>query len=110
MKKNTKKRVKGAGRVGFLVKQDEFARMIEEGHPLRAIYNKHQDVLDISYSQFTRYVKRYIRTADHDTGRSDEHQKGQDAAADRARLTDNRNTGDAFTFDPTAGHRKEDYI
>lgn len=75
MEKDTKKRERGAGRVSFLAQRDEFAKLIEAGHPLRSIYTDHQDGLGIGYTQFTRYVTRYIRTVEDGRGRGHEGSK-----------------------------------
>lgn len=107
--KRHQKRVRGAGRVGFLARRDEFAKLIEAGHPLRSIYNDHQDALDISYSQFTRYVTRYIRTVDDGSGGSRERPKG-DATEDRPSSRGDQGTPQPFQFDPTAGRNKDDLI
>ncbi|MFJ7316424.1 TraK family protein [Pseudomonas sp. NPDC098747] len=53
---------RGAGRVAFLAHAEDFRKLVEAGHPLLAIYERHQGLLGISYSQFARYVARYIRS------------------------------------------------
>ncbi len=59
--RETKKPVRGAGRVAFLARQEGIKKMTEEGHPLLSIYQKYEGDLNISYSQFVRYVGRYIK-------------------------------------------------
>jgi len=63
---------KGAGRVAFLARADLFRSLVEAGHPQRSIYDDHAADLGISYSQFNRYVGKYLlgKAPDH------EHQKG----------------------------------
>ncbi|NNM59268.1 MAG: hypothetical protein HKM04_05585 [Legionellales bacterium] len=51
---------RGLGRVTFLAKQGLISEAIEAGWPLTLIYEKHAEKLNISYSQFSRYVARYI--------------------------------------------------
>lgn len=51
---------RGLGRVTFLAKQGLIAEAMEAGWPLTLIYEKHAEKLGISYSQFSRYVARYI--------------------------------------------------
>lgn len=51
---------KGAGRVAFLARLDSFASLMNAGHPQRSIYDDHAASLGISYSQFNRYVGKYI--------------------------------------------------
>ncbi len=56
------KQHRGAARVAFLARQEEIRRLFDAGHTLAAIYDAHSDVLGVmSYSQFTRYVARYVR-------------------------------------------------
>lgn len=56
-----KKRLKGAGRVAFLARIDEVRKEVAEGWPLVAIFDRHKGQLGgLSYSQFTRYVQRYV--------------------------------------------------
>ncbi|MCO1343017.1 hypothetical protein L0Z26_14040 [Burkholderia multivorans] len=35
--------------------------MVEAGYPVVQIYEQHGEELGISYSQFARYVARYVR-------------------------------------------------
>ncbi|EEJ6365847.1 TraK family protein [Escherichia coli] len=53
---------RGAGRVAFLARLDDIRKLLDAGHPLRAIYKDFADHLGIGYPQFTRYVGKYIRT------------------------------------------------
>ncbi|HEO70998.1 MAG TPA: hypothetical protein ENN80_07015 [Candidatus Hydrogenedentes bacterium] len=67
---------KGAGRVAFLARADLFRSLLNAGHPQRSIYDDHAADLGISYSQFNRYVRKYLlgKADDH------EHQKGPSPA------------------------------
>lgn len=69
MKKETKKTFLGAGRVAFLARKAAIEKMIGEGYPLIFIYEKHSRELNISYSQFARYVRKFIRSSTHETER-----------------------------------------
>jgi len=62
---------KGDGRVAFLARADLFRTLVDAGHPQRSIYDDHAADLGISYSQFNRYVGKYLlgKATDH------EHQK-----------------------------------
>jgi hypothetical protein len=62
----TKKAVRGSGRVAFLARLDAIKKMIEAGHPLLTIYQEHQSNLSFSYSQFVKYVHKYIRSKPKD--------------------------------------------
>ena len=66
MTENTKKVHRGAGRVAFLARLADFQRLLDAGHPMRAIYDDHREQLGIGYPQFTKYVGRYVRKSDHD--------------------------------------------
>ncbi len=65
-----KKVYRGAGRVAFLARLDDFRKLIDAGHPLRAIYDDYAERLGIGYPQFTKYVGRYVRKE-----KDDGHQK-----------------------------------
>ena len=62
MPKAPGKKHRGAGRVAFLARIEEIKQMVSEGHPLLSIYEKHQAELGTSYSQFARYVAKYVRS------------------------------------------------
>lgn len=52
----------GAGRVAFLARLDEFSGLIQAGWPVTVVYEIHGgDNIGLSYSQFARYVGKYIR-------------------------------------------------
>ncbi len=58
---------RGIGRVAFLAHLPAIQQGVDEGWPLTALYEKHQAELVITYSQFARYVARYITKAAHAT-------------------------------------------
>lgn len=49
------------GRVSFVAVMDEVRAEIERGVPLVWIYKAFEDRLDIGYTQFTKYVTRFIK-------------------------------------------------
>ena len=53
---------RGVGRVAFLAKLDNFRRLIEAGWPITLIYEDHGISTGLSYSQFARYIGKYVRT------------------------------------------------
>lgn len=62
MKNTPKEGLTGAGRVAFLARLEEFRGLIQAGWPVTVIYENHGgDNTGLSYSQFTRYVGKYIR-------------------------------------------------
>lgn len=62
MTKDSKTAIRGSGRVGFLARMDGIKKMIDAGHPLLFIYKEHEKHLSISYSQFVKYVHKFIRS------------------------------------------------
>ncbi len=56
------KKRRGIGRVAFLARLDEFRKLIEAGWPITFIYEDHGKSIGLSYSQFARYIGKYIRT------------------------------------------------
>lgn len=67
------KLLRGAGRVAFLARVDAIRKAISEGYTLTVVYNDHQKHLGISYSQFARYVSKFI-SQDKRTPRNDHAQ------------------------------------
>lgn len=107
---------KGAGRVTFLAHAEKIKELIASGHPQRSIYDEHAEALGISYSQFNRYVGKYV------LGKTEGgHQKGkvseavpQPAPATPAPVTTGSNTAEAapakrgaFTHDANASKRND---
>ncbi|HBO0936943.1 TPA: hypothetical protein NHZ32_003396 [Pseudomonas aeruginosa] len=63
MKNTPKEGLSGAGRVAFLARLEEFRVLIQAGWPVTVVYENHGgDKTSLSYSQFARYVGKYIRT------------------------------------------------
>ncbi len=62
MMKTPKEGLTGAGRVAFLARLNEFRGLIQAGWPVTVVYENHGgDNTGLSYSQFARYVGKYIR-------------------------------------------------
>lgn len=55
---------RGAGRVAFLAHIEAIRKAVNEGWPATAIYEEHKARVGITYSQFARYIARYITGAD----------------------------------------------
>lgn len=66
MTKAPKETLRGAGRVAFLARVADFRKLVDAGHPLLGIYESYKGELGISYSQFARYVAKYIRSPNHE--------------------------------------------
>jgi hypothetical protein len=56
------KKRRGVGRVAFLARLEEFRKLVEAGWPITSIYEDHGASTGLSYSQFVRYIGKYIRT------------------------------------------------
>jgi hypothetical protein len=54
---------RGAGRVAFLARLDSIRKMVEAGYPVVLIYEQYGEEMGISYSQFARYVARYVQSS-----------------------------------------------
>jgi hypothetical protein len=52
----------GAGRVAFLARKDAIKEKIESGRTSMSVYREYQKQIDISYSQFARYVNKFIKS------------------------------------------------
>lgn len=63
MKKHIPKRPWGFGRVVFMARLEEIRADLAQGVSLMAIYEKHQEVLSITYSSFRKLAKRYAQDA-----------------------------------------------
>lgn len=55
---------RGAGRVAFLAHIEAIRKAVNEGWPATAIYDEHKAKVGITYSQFARYIARYITGAE----------------------------------------------
>lgn len=85
MTKAPKETLRGAGRVAFLARVADFRKLVEAGHPLLGIYESNKDELGISYSQFARYVAKYIRSPSHEQETLDPRPSAASAPAVQAR-------------------------
>lgn len=59
--RTTSNQRRGHGRVSFLAHRDALKNMLDSGLSLTAIYEAYKDHLDIGYTQFTKYMTRYIK-------------------------------------------------
>jgi hypothetical protein len=108
-----KKKNRGLGRVRFLVHVDAVRAQMEQGWPKTAIYEKMADDLDMSYPQFLRYVREYIKRSDLKAKtvlaeRAEQRKPAPSAAAKAAAETaqqERRQRG--FVFDPMAVDKKD---
>lgn len=126
-KQPTKGTRKGAGRVAFLARKEQFRELLEAGHPQLAIYEEHGTDLGISYSQFNRYIKQFLLNKEQ----SDGHQKegtaghptpplpapsgkpsatGGNSPATAAKENQQGRVGGTFTHDPDSSKKRNDLI
>jgi Family of unknown function (DUF5338) len=54
-------KIRGQNLVPFLAHLEKIRTEHAAGWPVKAIYNRYAETLDMSYIQFNRYVNRYIR-------------------------------------------------
>lgn len=104
---------KGAGRVAFLAHADLFRSLLTAGHSQRAIYDDHAANLGMSYSQFNRYVGKYLLKKAEDY----EHQKKSSTApasstkpAAQPSGSGSRPSKPGFHHDPNSGNDRDDLI
>lgn len=60
----TPERRRRDGKSKFMALRETINREFAEGHTARAIYERHLDQAGLSYSQFARYVAKYVRPND----------------------------------------------
>lgn len=122
MTKTPKGKWLGAGRVAFLAHAQAVRQMVEAGYPVLFIYRQFGAKLGISYSQFARYVVRYIRSpARHEHTQTSspapilatpspapavEEPPARDGRAAKATQPAKR----VFKHDPTSGRDRDDLI
>lgn len=112
---------KGDGRVAFLANADSFRELLTAGHPQRWIYDDHAATLGISYSQFNRYVGKYLLAKKNDHGHqikqtaggSGHHKPGTEQAASATSSTADTSSGRKpskpvpFAHDPNSGNDRD---
>lgn len=97
----------GTGRVTFLARLEQIQTLIEAGNGRRAVYDSLGGVsgLGISYSQFNRYVKRYLMNRDVSAPCTPGTLKGDQAPSKGMGL---KRPG--FQYDPSSAHKRDDLI
>lgn len=80
--KDVEKAVRGSGRIAFLARLEEIKKKEKAGYPLLTLYREYQQELSFSYSQFVKYVHKYIRgNNDNSTGSNKGTDKGREDAS-----------------------------
>jgi len=117
-KMTNKKHRKGEGLVTFIANIDKFQKLLNAGYPQRSIYDKHEDTLGFSYSQFNRYVHKFLlkNPSNH------QYQTKQPIKNELKKLVSNQtvstttgdklnpNKSDVFTHNPSDGNTRKDLI
>ena len=103
-----KKNSRGAGRVAFLARIEDIRKMIDAGYTLLVIYEKYEKHLKISYSQFARYVTRYIRSKPRYENEGEKPVLATQTKAIDPGDKEKRKPG--FTHDPSSGSNRDDLI
>lgn len=121
MMKTPKEGPTGAGRVAFLAHLEEFRSLIQAGWPVTVVYENHggKDT-GLSYSQFARYVGKYIRKP---TKRGDQRPRITDEMpSPTTPLVEQKQSGvspepstmskrqPGFKHDPSSGNNRDDLI
>ncbi|NVL29742.1 TraK family protein [Pseudomonas syringae pv. actinidiae] len=121
MMKTPKVAPTGAGRVAFLARLDEFRGLIQAGWPVTVVYENHGgDNTGLSYSQFARYVGKYIRkptkrgaqqpTIPDEMPLPITPQVGQKQAGASTVPTPMPKRQPGFQHDPSSGNNRDDLI
>lgn len=111
----------GAGRVAFLARLDEFSGLIQAGWPVTVVYEIHGgDNTGLSYSQFARYVGKYIRkptkrgaqqpTIADEMPLPIKPQVGQQQSGASTMSTPMPKRRPGFHHDPNSGNNRDDLI
>lgn len=61
MADSKKKARKGTGRVAFKAHLAGIKKMIEDGHPVIAVFEAYENKLSIKSGQFGKYVRQYVK-------------------------------------------------
>jgi len=113
-----KKRRKGEGLIAFIANIDKFRKLLNAGYPQRSIYDEHEAILGFSYSQFNRYVHKFLLKS-HTI---DKYQTKQSIGSNLKGLTTipkvSKTTGDEqkatksdlFSHNPSDGNIRKDLI
>ena len=106
MQEQTSKAQRGHGRVAFLPLLEDIRKLLKDGYPLIFIYNRHQQQLGIGYTQFTKYIHRYLKTDNFSEN------KKETAAAKEKQSAVNKPVvkSTVFTHDPNSGNTRKDLI
>lgn len=118
---------RGDGKIAFLARLDTFQELFKAGHQQRKVFEKYESELGMSYSQFNRYVNKYIRAETADghqrKGQGQKHQPSTPAAspgsnggsggASPTPATSVKPSGKrppVFQHDPSSGNTRDDLI
>lgn len=118
---------RGDGKIAFLARLDTFQELFKAGHQQRKVFEKYESELGMSYSQFNRYVNKYIRAETADGHQRKGQGQKQSPSATAASTGGNSGSGGAsptpatsgkpaskrppvFQHDPSSGNTRDDLI
>lgn len=94
----------------FLSLRDVVKELLDKGWTMSAIFAQYEIKLGVCYSQFTRYVERFIRPKEQ----VPQTTLPKKTAAKKARrdgpIIPQTQKPKRFVFDPTAAHRRKDEL
>lgn len=117
-------RSKTVGRVAFLAHRDAIRDLLEKGHRNKEVFTELEAKLTISYSQFNRYIVRYITRANDDGHQSKSVREiapashstpptpstGRQAKGSNTRAELPGQKRPVFEHDPNSGNDRDDLI
>lgn len=117
-------RSKTVGRVAFLANRDAIRDLLEKGHRNKEVFAELEDQLTISYSQFNRYVLRYITGAKDDRhqrkgpeemipqtpSKPDDGAAGEQTLGNASPSYNPSQKRAGFKHDPNSGNNRDDLI
>lgn len=105
----------GTGRVTFLARLEQIQTLIEAGNGHRAVYDSLGGVsgLGISYSQFNRYVNRYLMSQEPESQGLHLSSSAYAPGTSKEGQAQNKGVGlkrSGFQYDPNSAHKRDDLI
>lgn len=106
---------KGAGRVVFFAHLEQVQALMKAGNGQRAIYDilGGGSALGISYSQFNRYVNRYLIGPELKPREAVRTSEPQILGTVKSLEAPNKSAGSkrsGFQYDPSSAHKRDDLI
>lgn len=117
-------RSRTVGRVAFLAHRDAIRDLLQKGHRNKEVFAELEAKLTISYSQFNRYVARYILGANNDGHQRKSNGEitppthspkpapntAQQAEDSVTKVESSTHKRPVFKHDPNSGNERDDLI